>query len=75
MKKILVVAAILLFIAGLVGCKEKRCKCTTYRINETPAVGLEPLGDHSNCSELDAEWSAHDSTGDIMNKTCVPEEI
>ena len=50
MKKILVVAAMLLFVAGLVGCKEKRCKCTTFRINETPAVGLEPLGSHSNCS-------------------------
>ena len=36
--------------------------------------GLEPLGSHSNCSELDAEWVAADSTSDVLTKKCVPEE-
>ena len=74
MKKILVAAALLLFIAVTVGCKEKRCKCTTLRAGETPAIGLEPLGTHSDCSELNADWEASDSTGDLLTKVCVPEE-
>lgn len=74
MKKSIAIIAVLLIIACISGCKEKRCKCTTVRANFTPTVGLEPLGSHSNCAELNAEWTAADSSGDILNKTCVPEE-
>ena len=74
MKKTIATVVLLLLIAGLSGCKEKRCKCTTFRAGETPAVGLEPLGSHSNCAELDAEWMASDSTNDLLKKACVPEE-
>lgn len=74
MKKAIVTVALLLIIACLSGCKEKRCKCTTLRAGERPAIGLEPLGSHSNCSELDAEWVAADSTSDVLTKKCVLEE-
>ena len=75
MKKTIVTIALILVVACLTGCKEKRCKCITNRYGELPAVGLEPLGSHKDCSELDAQWTASDSTSDILTKKCTPEEV
>ncbi|MBP5644470.1 MAG: hypothetical protein J6W95_00900 [Bacteroidales bacterium] len=63
----------LLTVACLTGCTKKRCLCITERHGYQNARGLEELGSHKNCSELDAEWDAHDSTAQIITKTCVPE--
>lgn len=56
------------------GCTKKRCICTTVRSGFQNARGIEELGEHSNCSELDKEWVSSDSTRQILNRTCIPEE-
>ena len=75
MKKVFVALSLLAALIVLVSCgKEKRCQCTTLRGDGSeyrPAVGLEPLGSHASCSELDATWVASDNTGDMLKKTCV----
>ena len=65
----------LVSVALLTGCKEnKRCNCVTTRYGYQAARGIEELGDHANCSELDSEWVAGDSTAQIITKTCIPLE-
>lgn len=74
MKKTLTILALVALVFSITACKEKRCKCTTFRGNSTiPAYSLEPLGSHKKCSDLDKEWQASDSTGDIIKMSCVPE--
>jgi len=74
MKKIFVALSLLALVAVVTSCKEKRCSCTTVRgDNMYTSHSLEPLGNHSSCSELDREWLASDSSGDMLFKTCVPE--
>lgn len=75
MKKVFVVLSLVAALSVIASCgKEKRCQCTTYRGDGStyrPAVSLEALGSHASCSELDATWTASDSTGDMLKKTCV----
>ena len=73
-RKVVVLSLAVLFLCFLAGCKEKRCKCTTNRRGKKPAVGLELKGNHRDCSELNAEWMASDSTHELLTKTCVDEE-
>jgi len=63
----------LLTVACLTGCTKKRCLCVTTRYGYQSVRGLEELGEHANCSELDKEWEASDSSAQILTKTCVPE--
>ena len=70
MKKILILAGILVLVFSLDSCKAKRCKCTTFRDKYLPAISLEPKSGHKNCSELNMEWQAADSTHDLLAKTC-----
>ena len=65
--------ALLLLSVCLTGCTKKRCLCITQRKNHQSTRALEELGSHKNCSELDAEWQASDSTAHIITKTCTPE--
>lgn len=73
-KKFVFVCLAAMALCMLAGCKEKRCRCTTRRAGQLPAVSLEALGSHKSCSELDREWMASDSTGDILSKNCVEED-
>ena len=67
-------AALLLVSAvALTGCTKKRCLCSTERPKHQTTRALEDLGDHKNCSELDKEWIASDSTSQMIIKTCTPE--
>ena len=63
----------LLAAVCFVGCTKKRCICTTERYGFQPARGIEDLGGHANCSELDEERVADDSTMQYLYKKCVPE--
>ena len=75
MKKVMFVLSLCAILLTVSACKAKRCECKTFRGNEViPAYCYEPLNGHRNCSELDMEWTASDSTQDILKKTCVPEE-
>ncbi|MBR1834736.1 MAG: hypothetical protein IJ785_04435 [Bacteroidales bacterium] len=75
MKKKLLVAFMAIAVLAVVGaCKEKNCHCTSVRAGEVPAHSLEPLGNHKNCSELDRQWTASDSSQDMLKKTCVEAE-
>lgn len=75
MKKRIALLALLavVAVATLASCEKKRCSCVTIRKDHQAAHSLEELGSHKNCSELDKEWMASDSTGDMLLKTCVPE--
>ena len=75
MKKKLLVALMAIGVLALaVACKAKECQCTSVRSGEPPAHSLEPLGNHKNCSELDRQWTASDSSQDLLKKTCVEAE-
>lgn len=69
---ILLLAVISLTLALFSSCSKKRCNCLTTRVGYQTARSIEDLGGHSNCSELDAEWIANDSTSELLNKTCTP---
>jgi hypothetical protein len=75
MKKILALLTMLVIVAVVTGCKEKRCACTTIRGNyEYTSHSLEPLGSHSSCSDLNAEWTSTIDGVTLLSKECVPEE-
>jgi len=73
-KRNLIVLVLLAVVATavLTGCTKKRCNCITTRAGFQNARGIEDLGEHANCSELDAEWTSADSTHQLLNKTCTP---
>ena len=64
---------VLLLSFGVVSCTKKRCLCLTERKAHQTARSYEDLGSHKNCSELDKQWDASDSTAHIIKKTCTPE--
>lgn len=75
MKRKITIVAFFLCVASLamVSCSKKRCTCTTIRKDHQTARSYENLGSHKNCSELDDEWVASDTTGHLVTKSCVPE--
>lgn len=74
MKKILIASALVLLLASMSSCKEKRCRCVTSRAHEADAISLVPLGNYANCSEMDRQWMAADSSGDLLVMKCHDEE-
>jgi hypothetical protein len=72
MKKLLIALGIIALIATVSACKQKRCACTTYRTGYSPAHSLEPKTG-SSCADT-TQWTATDSSGDIIIKIC-DEEI
>jgi len=74
MKKIFVALSLLVLVAVLASCSEKRCSCTTVRgDHEYESHSLEPLGSHKSCSELNAEWISTIDNATMLVKECVPE--
>lgn len=71
MKKFFVLLSVVASLLVVSSCKEKRCECTYVRPGYRNSVALEPLGSHANCSELDDQWVANDSTQEMLIKTCV----
>ena len=76
MKKMKILAVALLFVLPLAlsttSCQKKRCLCVTTRAEHQNARGIEDLGEHKNCAELDKEWVVDDSTRHIIEKKCTP---
>ncbi len=74
MKKFFAFSSLLLVMAIVAGCTEKRCACTTVRGNhEYVSHSLESLEGHSDCSELNAEWISSIDSATMLLKECVPE--
>lgn len=70
MKKVIVVMGLVAALSIVMACKEKRCECITIRVDQQPARGLEPLGTHKSCEELNAIWESSDSLHDMLKKEC-----
>lgn len=70
MKKILFLMAACASLAVLASCN-KTCNCVTQRAQELPVRCVEKLGNHKSCAELNREWVASDTTGDLLTMTCV----
>ena len=70
----LLLLLVLLCLGGISSCKKaKRCVCVTQRGKEF-CRGIVALGSDASCDQKNAEWTASDSTRDILKMTCVPEE-
>ena len=71
MKKILVAISLVVILATVSSCKEKRCACTYIRMGYPESHSLEPMGPEGCVDTL--EYLASDSIS-FIKKLCVEEE-
>lgn len=75
MKKFLAIAMTLVLVGMMGACtsKSKRCICTSQRQNYPVCRGIEALGSHASCDDLNRTYVPSDDSTAIVEVKCVAE--